>query len=141
MNGTSMKLVGTGLTQEIHHNHREKRRRLSNQSSWSALPLVDDSSTSSLSDDDMEVSNPNSTDAFLITTSTGGERIHYNEELASEIRQYSTSFADRGASETFIKKENAAIAKLGQDFLKVARKNTVRRLPCCYDYRKDISFG
>ncbi|KAJ9105650.1 hypothetical protein QFC19_003422 [Naganishia cerealis] len=118
---------GSGeMRTDIHHNHREKRRRLSNQSSWSALPLVDDSSTSSLSDDDMEVSNPNSTDAFLITTSTGGERIHYNEELASEIRQYSTSFADRGASETFIKKENAAIAKLGQDFLKVARKNTVR---------------
>ena len=118
---------GSGETQtSIHQKSREKRRRLSRQSSWCALLLVDDSSASSSSDDDMDVSNPNSTDAFLLTTATSGERVNYNEQIASEIRQYSTSFADRGASEAFIQKENAAIAKLGQDFLKVARKNTVR---------------
>lgn len=51
---------------------------------------------------------------------------HVSEDIRGEIRRYSHSFTPQGARETFIATENLSIGKLGRDFLKALRKNTVR---------------
>lgn len=51
---------------------------------------------------------------------------HVSEDIRGEIRRYSHSLTPQGARETFIATENLSLGKLGHDFLKMHRKNTVK---------------
>lgn len=51
---------------------------------------------------------------------------HVSEDIRGEIRRYSHSLTPQGARETFIATENLSLGKLGRDFLKMHRKNTVK---------------
>lgn len=103
----------------------KKRRKSSDrevQVSASSSTLDD---SSSYSDSDNEDSDHN-LNLLLGSSVQGDESTHLSENIASEIRRYSNSNQPEGGSAEFIAKENWALAKLGKDFLKVARKNMLR---------------
>lgn len=57
---------------------------------------------------------------------TGSKDPQLSNDINQQILNYSTSLPRQGVREKFIEKENIAISKLGQDFLKQSRNNTTR---------------
>ncbi|CUM56146.1 unnamed protein product [Debaryomyces tyrocola] len=114
------------------------RSQLPSQTQLHVSPIGSDNGCSPASlNDDNESSIRDKMDSLLATTFSIGSASHVSDELDSQIRQYLSPASRQSEGEIFKDKEQASIRKLGQDFLKQARRNNTRnRLTdiTAYDY-------
>lgn len=68
----------------------------------------------------------NTMDRLLVSTVLGEPSSHVSDDISIQMRQYVADQASRGDREEFIRKENAAIARLGRDFIKSARRHAAK---------------